>query len=88
MARKGIRAAAVDKYGALSDATPMADVMAMIAKEQAKDMHWIQRNVDALHNLDLDTVGNLRVLSRVRVENLTLSPFIIAYLLRVNAKNA
>jgi hypothetical protein len=88
LARKGIRAAAIDKYGALSDATPMADVMAMIAEERGFSEEERSADVQVLAQLRIRTVGDLRVLSRVRVENLALSPVIVEYLLRViNGKN-
>jgi hypothetical protein len=88
LARKGIRAAAIDKYGALSDATPMADVMAMIAQERGFSKEDLQPTLDLLKRQLIRYVGDLRVLSGVRVENLALSPVIVEYLLRViNGKN-
>jgi hypothetical protein len=47
---------------------------------------WVAKNVESLHSLDIDTVGDLRVLSSDRVEKLALSPVVIEYLLRIVGK--
>lgn len=88
LARKGIRVAAIDKYGALSDATSMADVMAMIAQECGFSEEDLQPTLDLLKGQLIRTVGNLRVLTGPDVASLALSPVVKAYLLRViNGKN-
>jgi hypothetical protein len=88
LARKGIRAAAIDKYGSLSDATPMADVMAMIAEERGFSEEDLQPTLDLLKRQLIRYVGDLRVLTGADVASLALSPVVKAYLRRViNGKN-
>jgi hypothetical protein len=87
LARKGIRAAASDKYGALSDATLMADVMAMIGEELGFSEEDLQRTLDLLEGQRIRTVGCLRVLTPADIDSLDVPLVLKALLRRVNAKN-
>lgn len=75
-----------DKYGALDDKVPMAEVMSMIAEEQRFTETQRDECIEVLAKLWIRTVGNLRVLSADRVEKLALSPVVIAYLRRIVGK--
>jgi hypothetical protein len=86
LAGKGIQVSTLDKYGALDDKMSMAEVMTMIAEERGKDSAWVAKNVESLHSLDIDTVGDLRVLSADDIGSLALSPVVRNYLLRIAGK--
>jgi hypothetical protein len=57
----------------------------MVAKEEGYSEERWHRHAKLLAEKEIDTVGNLRVLSRERIETLGLPPVVTEYLLRVIA---
>jgi hypothetical protein len=63
----------------------MEEVLSAVAKEEGySDERW-HGHLELLAKKEIDTVGDLRVLSQERIEALDLPPVVTEYLLRVKA---
>jgi hypothetical protein len=76
---------AVDPFASLLDAATMEEVLRAVAIERGYTDEDVKHVLDVLHRKWVHTVGDLRVLSRERIEALDLTPVVTEYLLRVKA---
>jgi hypothetical protein len=63
----------------------MEDALRAVANERGYTEEDVKQDLDVLHGKRVRTVGDLRVLSRERIEALDLPPVVTEYLLRVKA---
>ena len=61
----------------------MQQVITMVAQDRGYTEDRWRRHVQLLAEKEIDTVHNLRVLNRERIEGLGLPPVVTEYLLRV-----
>ena len=73
-----------DTFALLPDTTTMEEVLRAVAeKEHYSKENWATPKLELLVANEIFTVGNLRVLSKERIEGLDLPPVVTEYLLRV-----
>jgi len=63
----------------------MEEVLRAVAKEQSYTEEDVQQDLEMLQAKRVRTVGNLRVLSKERIEELGLPPVVTEFMLRVKA---
>jgi hypothetical protein len=76
---------AADPFALLPDTAKMEEVLRMVAKERDYSKEEVKEDLAVLHGKRVRTVGDLRVLSKERIEALDLPPVVTEYLLRVKA---
>ena len=75
-----------DPFSALANSVKMKEVLDMIAQEQGFSDKDVQKDLSVLQAKRVRTVGNLRVLSKERIDKeLSVGPIVVEYLQRVKA---
>jgi len=74
-----------DLFAQLADAVQIEEVVRMVAKKEGYTEERWQNHVKLLAEKEIDTVGNLRVLTNGDIKDLGLPPVVTRYLLRVKA---
>jgi hypothetical protein len=75
---------AADRFS-LPDNVTMEVVLREVAKERGYTKERWRQHLERIAKKEIDTVGDLRALSRERIETLDLTPVVTEYLLRVKA---
>ena len=75
----------IDQITLFADTATMEEVLRAVAKEQSYTEEDVQQVLEMLQAKRVRTVGNLRVLSKERIEELGLPPVVTEFMLRVKA---
>jgi hypothetical protein len=81
----GLKEKAADPFASLPDAATMEEVLRAVATDVGYTEERWRKHAKLLGEKEIDTVYQLRALSRERIEALDLPPVMTEYLLRVKA---
>jgi Fe-S cluster assembly iron-binding protein IscA len=81
----GLKEKAFDSLVSLPDTATMEEVLRMVVKERGCTEERWRLHLERIAEKEIDTVGDLRVLSEGDIKELGLPPVVARYLLRTRA---